>query len=192
MQKNEKSNHVVWPAPSPKFLKMAHCPESLATPVLSYFVQPDWHNSTSYKYLVFFYNLPFSLEPNGKQRHLSITNKNIFVPFSWAFTRPGTVSIFCPTVCAIGNTWEKLFQVLTSASVRLAFHAWNGSDGPSPRTARRRSETYGKTTGGKKRHQVIGLVQLVLYELKSVCKKWGRSELELSNTQSEMDAKSNQ
>ena len=31
-KKNAKSNYVVWPAPSSKFLKMARGPESLATP----------------------------------------------------------------------------------------------------------------------------------------------------------------
>ncbi len=33
-KKNEKSNDVMWPAPSSKFLKMARGPKSLATPGL--------------------------------------------------------------------------------------------------------------------------------------------------------------
>ncbi len=32
----EKSNYVVWPAPSSKFMKMARGPISLATPALDY------------------------------------------------------------------------------------------------------------------------------------------------------------
>ena len=35
MQKMKKSNYVVWPAPSSRFLKMARGPKSLATPVES-------------------------------------------------------------------------------------------------------------------------------------------------------------
>ena len=34
MQKNEKSNYVVWPARLSKFLKIARGPKSLTTPAL--------------------------------------------------------------------------------------------------------------------------------------------------------------
>ena len=35
IQKNEKSNYVVWPTPSSKFLEMARGPKSLAIPVIA-------------------------------------------------------------------------------------------------------------------------------------------------------------
>ena len=46
LQDNEKSNYVVWPAPSSKFLKMARGPKSLATPEIGYcygFVTKPWY-----------------------------------------------------------------------------------------------------------------------------------------------------
>ena len=36
MQRNEKSNYVVWPAPSSKFLKMGRGPKSFATPAIEF------------------------------------------------------------------------------------------------------------------------------------------------------------